>query len=128
MRRLLTHHWQRVVVTGILLGVPSVAYAQESHLTDGLLAAYVITGFTDATQTAYCLGAGTCREVNPVMRWAIARSNVPTAMTAKGLWHVGLAIGLHNARRQHPKAVRWIAAIATGAQLAIVVHNAKVLR
>lgn len=118
MLRLLT-------ILAVLLCVPAPSQAQDSLFTDAMLASYVVAGFTDTAQTAYCLGRGTCREANPALRWAIERRGVPTAMTAKGILHVGLAYVLYRNHKAHPRTVQWVAATLTAVQLAVVVHNAR---
>lgn len=110
----------------LCLSAPVVTQAQDTRLTDVLLASYVVAGFTDTAQTAYCLGAQTCREANPALRWAIAQRGVPAAMTAKGAWHVGISYLLYRQHHRHPRAVRWVAGILTAAQLAVVISNARI--
>lgn len=117
------HKW--VVLLALLWRPAQEAQAQDSMFTDALLASYVVAGFTDTAQTAYCLGARTCREANPVMRWAIDQSSVPVAMTAKGALHVGITYVLHKYHKDHPRTVRWVAVVLTAAQLAVVVLNTK---
>jgi hypothetical protein len=111
----------------VLIAWPTPAQA-EDRFTDALLATYIVAGFTDTAQTAYCLGARICREANPAMRWAVEQSNVPTAMTAKGAIHVGVTYVLHRNKTKHPRVVRWVAGTLAVVQLAVVASNINATR
>jgi hypothetical protein len=118
----------RTVLLALLLVWPSLADAQDRLFTDILLGSYVVAGFTDTAQTSFCLGARTCREANPAMRWAIETGSVPIAMTAKGALHVGITSLLLRHRDAHPRRVRWVAATLAAMQFAVVAQNVRAVR
>jgi hypothetical protein len=110
----------------ILLGAKP-AHAQDRN-TPIALGAYMAAGFWDASSTAYCHGAGTCHEVNPLLAPIVDRRGVVPAMTVKGALHVGIATWLLHDRHQHPKRAFWIAVGLTAAQVAVNVGNARRVR
>lgn len=85
-------------------------------------------GFWDASLTAYCSGAQTCHEVNPVLAPIVDRRGVVPAMTVKGALHVGIAAWLLHDRHTHPKRAFWTAVGLTAAQVAVNVGNTRRLR
>jgi hypothetical protein len=107
----------------MLLGVRP-AHAQDRK-TPIALGAYMTAGFWDASMTAYCSGAKTCHEVNPLLAPIVDRRGVVPAMTVKGALHVGLAAWLLHDRHQHPKRAFWTAVGLTAAQMAVNVGNAR---
>lgn len=111
----------------VLLLLASPAAAQDRK-TPIALGAYMTAGFWDASATAYCSGAKTCHEINPVLAPIVDRRGVVPAMAAKGALHVGIAAWLLHDRHQHPKRAFWTAIALTGAQLAVNIGNTRRLR
>ena len=112
-----------VVLLLMLVGVVP-AHAQDRK-TPIALGAYMTAGYWDASATAYCSGARTCHEVNPVLAPIVDRRGVVPAMAVKGALHVGIAAWLLHDRHQHPKRAFWTAVALTGAQVAVNVGNAR---
>lgn len=112
-----------VLLTVALALVPASARADDSRALHGALGAYLTAAFFDAAGTAYCSGAGTCHEVNPVLRPVVDRAGVVPAMTAKGAMHVGIAWWLLATHRDHPRRTLWVALGLTAAQVAVNVIN-----
>lgn len=110
----------------LLIGVRPVQ--AQDRKTPIALGAYMTAGFWDASLTAYCSGAKTCHEVNPLLAPIVDRRGVVPAMTAKGALHVGIAAWLLHDRHQHPKRAFWTAVALTSAQVAVNVGNARRLR
>ena len=110
----------------LLVGVQP-AHAQDRK-TPIALGAYITAGFWDASATAYCSGARTCHEVNPVLAPIVDRRGVVPAMAVKGALHVGIAAWLLHDRHAHPKRAFWTAVALTGAQVAVNVGNARRLK
>mgnify|MGYP000122440087 CR=1 FL=1 len=111
----------------VLLGLAAPAAAQDRR-TPLALGAYMTAGFWDASMTAYCHGAGTCREVNPLLAPIVDRRGVVPAMTTKGALHVGIAAWLLHDRHAHPRRAFWTAVALTGAQMAVNIGNTRRLR
>lgn len=115
-----------VVLLLMLVGVVP-AHAQDRK-TPIALGAYMTAGFWDASATAYCHGARTCHEVNPVLAPIVDRRGVVPAMAVKGALHVGIAAWLLHDRHQHPKRAFWTAVALAGAQVAVNIGNTRRLR
>jgi hypothetical protein len=114
----------------VLLLLPSDAAAQDRdgwpiHLA---IAAYMVAGQSDIAQTAFCLGARTCRELNPFLRPLMDRRGVVPALSAKGALHVGVSYVFLRAHKQHPKAAFWAAVASAAIQGYVVHHNAREAR
>jgi hypothetical protein len=110
----------------LIVGV-TPAHAQDRK-TPIALGAYMVSAQWDAAMTAYCSGAGTCHEVNPLLAPIVDRRGVVAAMTIKGALHVGIAAWLLHDRHQHPKRAFWTAVGLTAAQMAVNVGNARRLQ
>jgi hypothetical protein len=110
----------------MLLGV-TPAQAQDRK-TPIALGAYMTAAYWDAASTAYCSGAKTCHEVNPLLAPIVDRRGVVPAMTVKGGLHVGIAAWLLHDRHRHPKRAFWTAVGLTAAQVAVNVGNARRLQ
>lgn len=115
-----------VVLLLMLVGVVP-AHAQDRK-TPIALGAYMTAGYWDASATAYCSGARTCHEVNPVLAPIVDRRGVVPAMAVKGALHVGIAAWLLHDRHQHPKRAFWTAVALTSAQVAVNIGNTRRLR
>lgn len=120
------------LLLGLLLGLgvfPTQVAAQDQDgwLTHLALAGYVVTGFADVSQTAYCLGQGTCREVNPLARHAIARWGVVPTLTLKGAITTGVTAALLHDHQAHPRRTFWLALLAVSVQSLAVIHNARAM-
>jgi len=106
---------------GVVLLVAVPVSAQDR--TAIALGAYITTGFIDASGTAYCHGAGTCHEVNPVLRPIVDRHGVVAAMAVKGAMHTGISAWLLRDRQRHERRAFWTAVALAGAQLAVDIGN-----
>jgi hypothetical protein len=123
MRRIL------LIVVTLCVFLPKPAAAQSETAAHLVIGAYVVAGFADTAQTAYCLGAKTCIEANPVLRPLMGigdQKGVARALTVKGLWHVGGSYLLLRMHKEHPKLAFWTGVAMASAQTAVVVHNARV--
>lgn len=117
-----------LLVTLALLLVGGRPAQAQDRKTPIALGAYVASGFWDASSTAYCHGAGTCHEVNPLLAPIVDRHGVVPAMTVKGALHVGIAAWLLHDRHQHPTRAFWTAIALTSAQMAVNIGNTRRLR
>lgn len=116
-----------VCAVALLLAVPSVARAQDGFQTHAALTAYMLAAFGDVAQTEHAIGAGTAKEVNPVLAWSVQKGPI-TAALVKGSMHTALAWWLLHTHQDHPQRAFWIAVGLASAQLAVDVHNARVTR
>jgi hypothetical protein len=78
----------------------------------------------DITTTAYCLGARTCREVNPVMRWA-ERRPVALGLTKGALAGALQLVPYTLQKRGHRRAALWFNIGQTLAFTAVAVRNSQ---
>lgn len=108
---------------GVVLLVAVPVQAQDR--TAIALGSYMTAGFIDAAGTAYCHGAGTCREVNPVLRPIVDRHGVVAAMAVKGAMHSGISAWLLRDRKRHERRAFWTAVALAGAQLAVDIGNSR---
>ena len=115
-----------VALVLLLVGV-TPAHAQDRK-TPIALGAYMTAAYWDAASTAFCSGARTCHEVNPVLAPIVNRHGVVPAMTVKGALHVGIAAWLLHDRHQHPKRAFWTAVALTSAQMAVNIGNTRRLK
>lgn len=78
----------------------------------------------DITTTAYCLGARSCREMNPALRWTESR---PVVLgLAKGAMAGALQlIPYHLQKRGHRKAAFWFNVGQTIGFTALAIRNAR---
>lgn len=110
----------------LLVGVHP-AHAQDRK-TPIALGTYMTAGYWDAASTAFCSGAKTCHEVNPVLAPIVDRRGVVAAMATKGALHVGIAAWLLHDRHAHPKRAFWTAVALTAAQMTVNIGNTRRLR
>jgi hypothetical protein len=106
---------------GVVLLVAVPVSAQDR--TAIAIGAYITAGFVDAAGTAYCHGAGTCHEVNPVLSPIVDRHGVVAAMSVKGAMHTGISAWLLRDRKRHERRAFWTAVALAGAQLAVDIGN-----
>lgn len=115
----------RAAVLVAMLLVPSAARA------DGFGAAlggYVGTSYIDSAVTAWCSGAGTCREVGPALAPVAGRIGIVPALAIKGAATGAVVWGLVELRRDHPTAAKWIAIGLAVGQASVDVWNIRQLR
>lgn len=117
---------QGLAALGVVLVCAVPASAQSR--TGLALGAYMVAGFADATGTAYCQGARTCHEVNPVLAPIVERHGVVAAMTVKGAMHTGISAWLLHDRKRHERRAFWTAIALAGAQVAVDIGNARRIR
>jgi hypothetical protein len=96
------------------------ASAQDRPLK-AAIASYAALSVLDARQTGACLGAGTCREMNPALR------PMPTGalLTVKLAANAGVAVTVWKLRRTRPKTALGLAIAAAVSQGVVVAHNAR---
>lgn len=106
----------------LLLGAP-LDEERGARLTHGLIGSYIVASAMDLSTTQRCLGAGTCREANPLLR---PLEDMPlTFAAAKTAVAVGVAIILIKQHTKHPRIVRLIAVSLTAGSLYIAVRNTR---
>ena len=119
-------------LTAVLILVVSVAcHAQEgeprsTRTLTAILTTYAVASSIDVAQTAGCINAGTCREVNPAMRELVKRPGAFTAVKAAAT--TAVVVGVWRMRQRHPKIAVGLAAVLAAVQVGAVVHNARQLR
>lgn len=90
------------------------------------IAAMIAAGAIDTWQTAACVRARRCVEINPIARpfagnpWALAG--------AKGAATSAVAVAAWRARRRHPRAAWILLGSVTAANVAVVISNHRQLR
>lgn len=103
--------------------------AEEAHFLRPARAAILVYGvgqMSDGFVTAWGLGSGELREMNPLLSWAEDR---PAAMgIAKGALAAGSIYVLVKLHRKHPKATFWTAVGLGALQAYITVRNVRLLR
>lgn len=103
--------------------IPKPGIKTGHALTASLLGSYVAFSVIDAGQTRACLSAGTCKEVNPLLR---PFAGHPSGLVAVKLAaNSGVAYGIWRMRKRHPKAALVLAMTAAGFQAAVVMQNAR---
>lgn len=88
------------------------------------LGSYMTLAGVDIAQTAYCLGAQTCVEVNPIANWGMARYGIVPTLGTKMAVNTAVTFGLLHLRKSHPQLAFWMAVSAASIQAAAVIHNA----
>jgi hypothetical protein len=113
-----------VMVAGVL-GLAQPVRADGFGVAVG---AVVGSAYIDSTVTAFCHGAGTCREVGPVLGPLAARTGIVTALAVKGVSTGAGVWGLVELRKDHPKAALWIAVGLAVGQGVVDAYNIRQLR
>lgn len=109
------------IVTAISLTIAVPAFAQSDRVSHIAIGAFMVGQFSDAMTTEYCIGAGLCREANPLMRWA---NHQPVAMAmVKGGVATVASVALIKAHRIHAKATFLVTIGLTVGQAWLTVHN-----
>lgn len=106
----------------------TTAQNRDGWPTHIALGTYLTAAFADVSQTAYCLGQGTCRELNPIMRPIMDRHGVVPALALKGAINTGVAAILLHDHHRYPKRAFWLSVVAASVQTAVVVHNYRATR
>lgn len=87
------------------------------------LGAYLTLCGVDLAQTAHCLGAGRCREANPIMA---ALQDRPAALGAVKLGLDSAAVvGIVRLHKDHPRLAWVVTTIGLAAETAATLHNAR---
>ena len=104
---------------------PAAAQSEPAYRVS--LAAAITAHGADLSTTAWCRGAGTCREVNPALRWA-QDDAVALGLTKMGL-AAGLALASHKwIKPRSRRAAFWFNVGQAVAFTAIAVRNARTTR
>lgn len=110
----------------VCLTLAAPARAGDGPLLHAALIALSAAHGADLATTEYCLGRGTCRESNPVLRpferQPLALGSIKMAVAAA---NVAILVKAH---RSHPKIVLWIAAGEAAVFTAVALHNARLGR
>jgi hypothetical protein len=99
----------RIALTcALVLAVSHTAFAQSDTAYRLALAGAVTAHGLDLSTSSHCLGAGTCRELNPILR---PLSDTPLAFGAAKMGIAAASLLATDAlrRRGHRKAAFWIA-------------------
>jgi hypothetical protein len=116
--------WNMAIAAVIIALFASPAFAQSDRAYRLALAGAVTAHGLDATSSAWCLGAGTCREMNPILR---PLSDTPLAFGAAKMGIAAASLLATDAlrRRGHRKAAFWIAVGQSVAFTYIAVRNVR---
>lgn len=100
------------------------AEAQSNRALRASFVAAVAAHTADITTTAYCLGARTCREANPALRWAESRP-VALGLTKGAMAGALQLIPYHLQKRGHRKAAFWFNVGQAVGFTALAIRNAR---
>lgn len=106
-----------------LLGAATPAAAQSARLLDVVHVTALMAHGADLYGTGRCIGAGTCREGNPLLR-PFVHKPILFGGTVMALAGTSLVLKQH-ARARHPRLVFWLSVGETVGVGWIAVHNSR---
>lgn len=115
-----------LVIVLVVTLCPSPVFAEDSLKVHLAVTAFMAAHGADLYTTGYCIGARTCREVNPVF---VPLADRPVVFGALKMGTAALTSWvLLRSHKQHPRLVFWLATVGAAGVSAAAVHNARIGR